>query len=251
METLYKSILMVHVAFGFTSLTTGLVPMFAKKGGKTHNFWGNIYFWAMFGVFATTIMLFCIKPTEVKLQFFLNIAILSFYQTYTGRRILSLKKSVLNATNFDKIVAYLGFLCGLTMIGYAVYCFMKGYEQLPILFAVFGTGIGITAFKDIQLFNGLVDAEKMHWFFHHIARMIGSYTASVTAFCVNMTRFLPENSPTWAYLLPWFLPGILLGIASDYMRNRQREQMNLAPKYGFITKIIRKLLVKEPLVETI
>jgi hypothetical protein len=221
--------------------------MFAKKGGKAHNFWGNVYFWAMFGVFITTIGLFAIKPTEVKLQFFLNIAILSFYNTFSGRRALQMKASALQATMLDKGAAYIALLCGFTMISYAVYTFIKGYEQLPILFAAFGTGISITAFKDIKLFNGLVESEKMHWFFHHIARMMSSYTASVTAFMVNMTRFLPEGSPTWMYLAPWFIPGVLLGVGSAYMANRHREKMNLGTRYGFITKQIRNLLVKKPL----
>ena len=247
MEATYKIILFIHVVFGFTSLSTGLVPMFANKGGKVHNFWGNVYFWAMFGVFITTIGLFAIKPTELKLQFFLNIAILSFYQTFTGRRALLMKKSATQATMFDKVVSYIGFLCGVTMISYAVYTFTKGYTDLSILFAVFGTGVGITAFKDIKLFNGLVESEKMHWFFHHIARMMSSYTASVTAFMVNMTRFLPKDAPTWMQLAPWFIPGLILGVGSAYMANRHREKMKLGIKYGFITKQIRKLLVKEPM----
>lgn len=53
----------------------------------------------------------------------------------------------------------------------------------------------------------------MHWFFAHAGKMMGAYTAVITAFCVNIVpRFMPENTPGFVYILTWIAPGIILGI---------------------------------------
>jgi uncharacterized membrane protein len=241
----YKTILLIHVAFGFSALATGIVPMVAKKGGKVHKFWGNVYYWAMFGVFITTLILFALKPRELKLQFFLCIAILSFYFTFSGDRVLKMKKSATQATVLDRVAAGLALACGLAMLGYAVYGVMgpKNY-YIAILFAVFGTLISLNARKDLQLFFGKINSEKMHWYFGHISKIMGSYTATVTAFCVNMTRYLPEDATVYLQLIPWLAPGVLLGVGTAYYGKRQREKRSMPVEYGFLTGMVRRVLVR-------
>ena len=242
----YKIILLIHVAFGFSALATGIVPMVAKKGGKVHKFWGNVYYWSMFGVFVTTLMLFALKPRELKLQFFLCIAILSFYFTFSGDRVLQMKKSATQAKVFDRVAAGLALACGLTMLGYAAYgVIVLNNYGIAILFAVFGTIITVNAREDLRLFFGNTDSEKMHWYFGHISKMMGSYTATITAFCVNMTRYMPEDASVYWQLVPWLTPGILLGVGAAYYGKRQREKRNMPVKYGFLTGILRRVLVRQ------
>lgn len=242
----YKIILFIHVLLGFSALTTGIVPMIAKKGGKAHKFWGNIYYWSMFGVFVTTLSLFALRPTEVRLQFFLCIAILSFYMTFAGERAVKMKKSATQATRLDRIGMSIALGCSLLMLSYAAYSivFLQN-TYLGILFTVFGTVLFISANKDRKLFFGKVPSEKMHWYFGHIGRIMGAYIATVTAFCVNMTRYYPEGTSMYLQLIPWLAPGLILGIGTSYYAKRQREKRNIPVQYGFITGGLRRVLMRQ------
>lgn len=241
----YKTILLIHVAFGFLALATGIVPMVARKGGKVHKFWGNVYYWSMFGVFITTLMLFALRPTQLRLQFFLCIAVLSFYFTFSGDRVLKMKKSVTQATVLDRVAAGLALTFGLAMLGYATYATI-GLQNyfIAILFVAFGTLITINARQDLRLFFGKIDSQKMHWYFGHIAKIMGAYIATVTAFLVNMTRYLPKDTSVYVQLIPWMAPGVLLGIGTSYYAKRQREKRNIPVKYGAITGLLRRVLVR-------
>jgi uncharacterized membrane protein len=241
----YEIILFIHVAFGFLALATGIIPMVAKKGGKVHKFWGNVYYWSMFGVFVTTLMLFALRPGQLRLQFFLCIGILSFYFTFSGERVLKMKKSATQATVFDRVAAGLALACGLAMLGYAGYAVtvLKNY-YIAILFVAFGTLLSVEARRDLQVFFGKIDSPKMHWFFGHISKIMGAYIATLTAFCVNMTRYLPEDASIYLQLIPWLAPGVLLGVGTAYYAKRQREKRNLPVQYGWITGGLRRVLVR-------
>jgi uncharacterized membrane protein len=241
----YKVVLLIHVLFGFSALATGIVPIVSKKGGKAHTVWGNIYYWAMFGVLVTTALLFALRPGQLKLQFFLCIAILSFYQTFSGDRALRLKKSATQATLPDRIGAGVALGCGLVMLGYAGYTglFLHSYF-MAILFSVFGTGLSLSARNDWQLFTGKIQSEKMHWYFGHISKMMGAYIATVTAFCVTLARYLPDGTSVYLQLIPWLSPGLIIGIGTSYYIKRQREKRKLPVQYGLMTGSLRRVLVR-------
>ncbi len=241
----YKILLLTHVAFGFSALAMGIVPMIAKKGGKVHKFWGNVYYWSMFGVFITALMLFALHPGQLKLQFFLCIAILSFYLTFSGERILKMKKNATQATLYDRLAAAIALVSGVAMLAYAGYAvvILQNYF-ITILFTVFGLGLTLSARKDWQLYTGKIESEKMHWYFGHISKIMGAYIATITAFCVNMTRYLPEDASVYLQLIPWLAPGVLLGVGTAYYSKRQREKRKLPVRYGYLTGSLRKILVR-------
>ena len=55
----------------------------------------------------------------------------------------------------------------------------------------------------------------MHWFFAHAWKMMGAYSASITAFCKNILPiFLPKNTPSFLFIMTWTTPGIILRIIS-------------------------------------
>lgn len=88
MNILIKILLFIHVLAGFTSLIAGPVAAATTKGGKSHRKWGMIYFWGMLVVFITAI----IVSTYKFIPFLFMIAFFSFYQVFTGYRILFLKQ---------------------------------------------------------------------------------------------------------------------------------------------------------------
>jgi hypothetical protein len=230
-NSIYEIVKIIHIICGFLALSTGLVPMFAAKGGKTHIFWGRIYYWAMFGVFITTVIFFVLYPTKVFYQFFLGIAILSFYNTFTGVRILKTKATGNAPELIDWVAATVAAVCGLGMIILAILVYLKEANTLSILLSIFGLGILLTGIQDLRVFAGKVPREKMHWFFHHIARMMGSYAATVTAFCVNIVpRFLPENMPSFVQLILWIAPGVIIGTVANRWSKKYRNQMGNTAK---------------------
>ena len=96
MENLpYKSGIVLHVIAGFIALVAGLVAMsYGKKGGKIHNLSGIIFYWSMVVIFLTTLSFFFLFPNNLKYQFFLTIGIVSFYPTWSGKRMLKMKKGL-------------------------------------------------------------------------------------------------------------------------------------------------------------
>lgn len=204
MATFLQYVLYLHILAGFTALVVGLVPMFSQKGGKAHILWGKVYYWAMCVVALTALLRF--KP-EVRLVFLGCIAVFSFYNTFTGVRLINLKNKVTQAGWQDWLGAYLALGCSVLMGAYAVYV-VVAYSNLffGILFTVFGAFCMLLAVTDLLIFSGKKSVEKLHWLYGHISRMGGSYIATVTAFVVvNNKGLVPD-------LMAWIAPGVIGGI---------------------------------------
>ena len=240
METLiYKSSIAVHVLCGILSLASGLVAMIAKKGGKIHNRAGFIFYWSMFVIFITTTIFFILFPTNLKYQFFLGIGIISFYPNWSGKRMLAMKKGLI-PTMIDKIGAYLIGISGITMLAYGAYLTQnppKSFAGLNILFFVFGIVSLANAYGDLKVYLGFVKAEKMHWFFAHAGKMMGAYSAAITAFCVNIVpRFFPENIPFFVFIIMWTAPGIIIGILSARILKKYKVKFKIEAKPSIFSK---------------
>lgn len=221
-KQLYQYILWVHVLAGFIALFSGTMILFAKKGKGFHLVAGRFYYWGMAGVFVTTIGLLAIYPMQHRLWFFTIVAVVSFYQTFTGRRALDSK----NGTEVKvRISDWLAFAIvsvgGLISIALSVWNAFQGQVFFAVLFAFFAI-LGIsTAYQDLLVFTRR--RLKVHWFFHHIGRMMGSFAATTTAFIVNIgPRFMPENLPMGVYIAMWVFPGVLIGyLSARWIRKRK------------------------------
>ena len=216
---------------GTLALASGLVAMsYGKKGGKVHNFSGQVFYWAMFFVFITTILFFVIYPEKLKYQFFLTIGIVSFYPAWSGKRMLSMKKGFV-PTWYDKFGGFLIGVSGLVMITYGVYGFLNPdkFGGLQYLFLVFGMVSLMNSYGDLKYYLNFQTAPKMHWFFAHGGKMMGAYSAAITAFCVNIVpRYLPENFPTYGYLITWIAPGLIIGVIANIILKRYKLKFKIA-----------------------
>jgi uncharacterized membrane protein len=221
MQTFLNWVLYLHISAGFTALVTGLIPMFSKKGGKTHVTWGKVYFWAMFVVAVTALLRFKLR---LDLIFLACIAIFSFYNTFTGIRIIRMKKQLKPAW-IDWFGAISGEICGIIMLYFSFYAYQEGNVFFIILFLVFGVVMLLFATEDLRVFTGKkvidndVPTPARYWFQNHISRMGGSYIATVTAFLVvNNPPFIPG-------LVAWIAPGVIGGIIIGQVRKKYREQV--------------------------
>jgi hypothetical protein len=207
MQTFLKFTLYLHIFAGFTALTTGLVPMFSKKGSKVHIAWGKAYYWAMFLVALTALIRFQMK---LNLIFLSGIAIFSFYNTFTGVRLIH-RKTNPKPEFVDWLGAMLMLIGSFGMLYFSYLAYKMDNVFYTTLFTIFGVFMFILTFEDLRVFTGkkLIDnttpLQTRYWFQNHISRMGGSYIATVTAFLVvNNPPFIPG-------LVVWIAPGVIGG----------------------------------------
>ncbi|WP_420149089.1 DUF2306 domain-containing protein [Spirosoma sp.] len=231
MKTLILSLLILHIATGFTALIVGLIPMFSKKGSRLHNRTGLIYVFCMIAVAITALLLCVLQPFKMMRLFLTGIAIFSFYLSMTGWR--ATKQKTKSPGFGDRLLTRVTLLASAAMIGFGIYLISRpGDVFFPILFTFFGTLTGVFAGQDYRQIGRPV--EKMHWFFQHFTRMGGSYIATFTAALVtNITHVLPADAPAFAGTIAWIAPsvagGMLIGRTVAYYKKKfttsKRSQM--------------------------
>jgi hypothetical protein len=86
--TLFKTLQLIHIAGGTTSLLLGIIVLSLKKGNKRHKWLGNIYFYAMLIASIVAIPMSYLHPN----YFLFIVAIFTIYMLLTGYRYLSKKK---------------------------------------------------------------------------------------------------------------------------------------------------------------
>jgi uncharacterized membrane protein len=218
-----KSVTVIHVLCGAIALITGCIAMVVKKGSKTHKIAGIVFYWAIFYIFVSTIIFLALDPSNLKYQFFLGIGIVSFYPNWSGKRMIAMKKE-LKPMLIDKIGACLIGISGIIMIGYGIYLSINpapSFGGLHILFFIFGIVSLVNCYGDLKIYLGFVEPLKMHWFFAHGGKMIGAYSAAMTAFCVNIVpRYLPKNTPDFVQIMTWVVPGVTIGIIGRIILKR-------------------------------
>ena len=207
MQNFLRFVLYLRIFAGFTALTTGLVPMFSKKGSKVHIAWGKVYYWAMFMVAVTALIRFQMK---LNLIFLSGIAVFSFYNTFTGVRLIH-RKNIPKPEFIDWFGAVLMVISAAGMLYFSYSAYRNENVFYTILFAIFGLFMFFLAFEDLQVFIGRkqidndVPLQTRYWFQNHISRMGGSYIATVTAFLVV------NNPPQIPGLVVWIAPGVIGG----------------------------------------
>ncbi len=130
-----------------------------------------------------------------------------------------------------KIAAYGIGISGICMLIYAVFglVFPDKYGDYAILFIIFGIVSLVNSYGDLKFYLNYKTPIKMHWFFAHGGKMMGAYTAALTAFCVNIVpRFLPENSPSFVYIFTWVAPGVVFGIVSFKILKKYKIKFGIA-----------------------
>jgi uncharacterized membrane protein len=197
--TLFKIFLFAHIASGGMALITGLISMTAVKGGRTHRLAGKIFFWAMAGVFITSVYMSLVKSN----WFLLCVGFFSFYLTSSGYLVLQAKA----AKNIDTVkpmywlVCLLGFVAGIAMLGLSVNMFSKGsmFGTVPLVFGLLSSG---QSFLDYRMIT--TDGKpKQVWLKSHALRMASAFVATLTAFVVVNIQIEQQ----W---ILWLLPAMLV-----------------------------------------
>ncbi len=196
METLFKYLLIIHIAGGGLSLITGLYVIVARKGDKRHKRMGRIYFWALFTASLSAIPMCIIHPN----LFLFIISIFTLYMLITALRYLKIKRPR-DAKLTDYILMTAMLLTGLIfMIWGSLMVIRAGnFGIVLIVLGFFNMNFGI---QDFKTFRGKSKYENFSLVMH-LQRMAGSYISSVTAFVVVNNTLLPG-------VVAWLLPGLFI-----------------------------------------
>ena len=218
-----RFLLVSHVLGGGTVLFLGILNMLNRKGGKNHILLGKIYVGSMWWI--------CLSAMSITTfyrfsAFLMVIAVLTFYSSFVGVRVLKRKKPGTEKW-LDWMVAILTCLFGLGLAFYGLHLYLNSTNHiLALLCGIFGLFTFNSAFQDIRFFRSRSIPEKKWWLLQHINAMGGSYIAAVTAFAVqNPNLFMPNSSNQW---LLWVLPGVIGGFVISIVIRKWRRKIQTA-----------------------
>jgi uncharacterized membrane protein len=177
-----------HIGFGFVAFFVAPVALASAKGGRTHRRWGRVYFWSMVVVAATALFLAMYRPN----YFLAVVSVFSFYLAFRGYRALKRKPSRLDRgpTMVDYTAMALAFLASILLVVLGVLKPAPVWVQLGPVAIVFG-GVGLFfTLMDLYIFTN-PPQDRFEWWYAHMAGMIASYLAALSAFSVNNFHFLP------------------------------------------------------------
>lgn len=149
-------------------------------------------------------------------MFLFLIAILSFYLALTGYRVLGRKKPGDKPPAFDVGLAAVLALAG---AGFIILGLTGDQESkwVRIIFGILTLRLGL---MDIyRLFHP--SQNKHAWMYSHLARFLGAYIATVTAFSVVNFRFLPYF---WRWLWPTALGLVGIAVWRQYYVRKFKNQ---------------------------
>lgn len=206
METLLRSLAIIHVFAGVLSLVTGAIAIFTEKGRANHKKSGKLYSIGMLVVFITAVALSAYKF----IPFLFMLAFLSYYSVFAGVRILKLKQlhKEQRPRWYDWFAGIVTAIAGLSFIGYGAYYLIQGnFHPIAFLSVFFGVITISGAYSNMKPFWKKPEHSSF-WWFYHLNAMAGSYIAASTAFGVTLSRMLSINSPL-VWVVPTFI-GVFL-----------------------------------------
>ena len=200
MEILFKTILVLHVAGGATGLIAGTTNIIRKKGDRLHRLVGKCFLFSMLTAGFSALLL----SYMITNYFLFIVGVFTIYMTATGRRYISIDKTGKAPGAIDWVLTIFMLMTAVVFLGLGVIRLIEK-ETFGIVFIVFGY-IGFRfSLIDISNYLGKNKAPN-YWLTGHLQRMTGSYIASLTAFLVVNSKYLPAIFPSFVvWLLPTFL----------------------------------------------
>jgi len=214
MESVVRGVLWIHVLAGSVALVVAPVALLTAKGGPTHRRWGKVYFWAMAVVAATALVVGYWRS----ILFLELVAVFSFYAALSGYRVLFRKRPDLGQRPraLDWVAAVITFAASASLLVLGIVKPTPRFQTLSTVAIVFGlVGLSIAGL-DVWRFLS-PPTERMAWWYRHMANMIGSYIAAVTAFSVVNFTFLPT---TVRWLWPTIIGSPLIALWITYYKLR-------------------------------
>ncbi len=201
--------IIVHVCTGTIALLLGLAALLTKKGFQKHKRAGRLFL-----LFLTVVVLTGLTGVFIfgRNTFLLVITVLSAYQGFSGYRTLQTKS---NQPKFiDILVAVISIICAC----YFLYYFKSiGMIWSPvIIYSTVGALLLLVTYDLVRYFLPKSTYKDL-WLYEHIYKMIGAFSALLSAFAGTVfAKYQPLSQ-----VLPSAF-GILLqiGFITYYARNK-------------------------------
>jgi uncharacterized membrane protein len=217
----------VHVAAGIVGVSVFLVPLMAPKGRGLHRRVGWIFVGAMAIVSATALVLCAARAFDPSpgaregAAFLAYLALLTAAGAYKGIRVLRTKdRTGPTDRRLDLAVAVVLMAAGAGVL-------LMGVVHGFFLFIAFGVLGILGGAADLHYWRH-PPTEKMHWWFQHMASMIGTGIAAVTAALVQNAPRVCAGQPSLALWLGPSVVGVALMVAGQlYYRRRFRTVVSV------------------------
>lgn len=214
----------IHIAAGFSALSSFWIPMVVTKGGSLHRRAGWFYVCAMATVAVSAVIMATIRlffqdgnsdGRKVFSIFLLFIAVLSSSSAWFGIRVLQQKKRV----GVHSELADVAWSTALLLASVAT--IVLGFH-LDVALLKYFPALGLFVSVNQLLYWRRAPREKAHWWFKHMSGMFASCIATVTAFSVfGGPRFLGISGTS---LWLWFTPTAVLVPVLLYWSRRYRQK---------------------------
>ena len=220
MEVLHDILLWIHIPAGTLSLILFWIPVMVKKGNNTHRKVGRIYYWTMWIVQITALLLSInnvFLDRYIMASFLGFLAILTGYPLWYSYEILQQKKEWSDRYfKTRKAFACVLFLASMCMIIGAA---LLKFQDFGILMLFFGL-LGIPSLRDVLMTKEVATAKENRIKMHMKGTII-SGIAAYTAFLSFGGRSLFGDllSGYWQFL-PWIAPTIIGLIILRFMKKK-------------------------------
>lgn len=220
---MFAVLLVVHVLAGATALCVFWIPLVTAKGGKIHRRVGWVFVTAMAVAAVTAWGLGGIRIAETTDEhqratavFLAFVGLLAINTSWNGLRALRFKHRT--TRHFHPVDLGIPSLLLLSGLGVFFYGFQVDMALL-IGFAPVGIMVG-----SLDLAYWLrPPQERMHWWFQHMAGMIGTCIATVTAFLAANASAVGIQYPS--LILAVFLAPTVIGVPGMLVwQRRYRRQ---------------------------
>lgn len=212
MSLFYQILLFLHIAAGSLSLLTGGLNMILPKGGKRHQKIGRLFVTGMMLTGGSALFMAQIKPNP----FLFIIGVFTIYLVGTADRYI---KSSKNKPLLIDWVYTLGmFVFGSIFIIWGIITLAKA-NAMGAVMLVFGS-IGLySVYQDFNHYKGET-VQRNYRLFTHIGRMVGGFTATVTAVLVVNAQYIPLAVPEVIY---WLAPTLIFTPISIYWIKKRKK----------------------------
>ena len=198
-ESMHPINIFVHVVSGTIALLTGCIALGVKKNSLFHKRFGNYFMVSIMIVVATGILGVLVFKRN---SFLLLITLLSFYQAYSGYRMVKEKSNTFYGIDFGIQLVVIS-----TAIYFWKYLLAKEDQMWsPIIIYSTLSYLFLVIFYDWIRYRFPKHWYTSLWRYEHMAKMIGALSAISSAF---LGTILPDYQP-FSQLTPSVLGCLLM-----------------------------------------
>ena len=192
----------VHILFGTAAVIAGALPIFAPKRKGFHTRWGGRFVFCMGFVLSSAVVLTLLFMNP----YFAALTVTASILTISGVRVLRRKRPDLRRADRARAVDWAVAIAALAVGGLVLRMQMGGGAggNPVVIYALVGSAFVYGTWDLLRFafpaawpfFPGL-------WFYEHLVKMLGAYSAVLTAFSGSVAmRFLPDPwKQLWATIL--------------------------------------------------